>query len=274
MLKISRDAVLGICASALCCIAVLDLATREANAKPINISVQDDLAFGSVAGDGSTPGAVAVSAATGAKSVSGGAFDFGGVHARARFLVTGDKFAAYIITLPGSITATDSGGPGSTTIDNFTSNPSGTGVFANNGKATLFVGATMNLGVGQSAGSYSGIFGVIVLHRGSRFGDPGSKRQTDQYLGARRSRFWQCGGRWIDARRRRRQCGDRGQIGLGRCIRLRGRPCPRPIPRHRRQICRLHHHPPRFHYRHRQRGPGEHHDRQFYLEPIGDRGFR
>ena len=168
MLKISRDAVLGICASALllmCCIAVLYLATREANAKPISISPQDDLAFGRVAGDVATTGAVSVSAATGAKSVSGGAFDFGGVHARARFIVSGDKNTAYIITLPSSITATDSGGPGSTTIDNFASNPSGTGVFPGNGRDTLFVGATMNLGVGQSAGSYSGVFSVIVEYQ-------------------------------------------------------------------------------------------------------------
>lgn len=169
MLKISRDAVLGICARALvlgCCMAVLNLASREAEAfsKPITIVLQDDLAFGSVAGDGSLPGAVTVDAATGAKSVSGGAFDFGGVHARARFLVSGDKNTAYIITLPSSITATD-GGAGTTTIDTFASDPSGTGSFPGNGRATMFVGATMNLGVAQSAGSYSGVYSVIVEYQ-------------------------------------------------------------------------------------------------------------
>lgn len=168
MLKISRDAVLGICARALvlgCCLAVLNLATREAEAlKPITIVLQDDLAFGSVAGDGSETGAVTVDAATGAKSVSGGAFDFGGVHARARFLVSGEKNTAYIITLPNSVTATD-GGAGTTTIDTFASDPSGTGSFPGNGRDTMFVGATMNLGVAQSAGSYSGVYSVIVEYQ-------------------------------------------------------------------------------------------------------------
>jgi hypothetical protein len=49
------------------------------------------------------------------------------------------------------------------TVDNFTSNPSGTGTLAG-GTQTLSVGARLNVGAGQVAGDYTGEFSVTVAY--------------------------------------------------------------------------------------------------------------
>lgn len=133
---------------------------------PISITLQANLEFGTIAGDGTFPGAVTIDPVTGNKTVGGGAYDFGGLHSRAEFEVKGTRYATFTITLPASVTLNSGGN--SMTLNNFTSTPSGTGVLSTagdlpgNGKATVCVGATLQVGAGQAAGVYSGAFTVIV----------------------------------------------------------------------------------------------------------------
>jgi len=128
--------------------------------KPISISWVQDLDFGTLAGDGTFAGTATINPVTGTKTVSGGVYDFGGIHSPATFTVKGDKNTTFTVMLPGSIIL--SSGANTMTLNNFSSDPSGFGVFGNNGQATLTVGATLQVGAGQPAGVYSGVFTVTV----------------------------------------------------------------------------------------------------------------
>lgn len=127
---------------------------------PITITLTQNLEFGTLAGDASASGTAVINATTGAKSVTGGVFDFGGVSNAASFEVKGKPNTPYTIILPGSVTL--SSGGNSMSLGSFTSNPSGSGLLGSNGKTTLQVGATLQIGVSQPAGTYTGIFNVIV----------------------------------------------------------------------------------------------------------------
>lgn len=129
---------------------------------PIGISVTTDMNFGTVAVDASTAGTVLL-ATDGTRTAGGGvtlpSFDDGSPTA-AEFAVTGEGTYTYAITLPASITL-DDGGSNTMTVDNFTSNPSGTGALTA-GAQTLLVGATLNVSAGQAAGSYSNTTDLTV----------------------------------------------------------------------------------------------------------------
>ena len=128
--------------------------------KPITISFAQNLEFGSLAGDASSAGTAVINAATGAKTVTGGAADFGGVSNAASFNLTGANNTAYTIILPGTVTL--SSGGNTMSLGSFTSNPAGAGVLDGTGKATLDVGGTLTVAAGQTAGAYTGVFSVIV----------------------------------------------------------------------------------------------------------------
>lgn len=143
-------------------LGLLAVGIQEAIARPISVTQQQDLAFGTIASSLAQGGTVVINATTGTKTVTGGITDLGGTHGRAEFLVKGDNNTAFTITLPGSITITAASGPGTATVDSFASDPSSSGVLGGNGKATVFVGATLQLGANQAGESYSGAFDIIV----------------------------------------------------------------------------------------------------------------
>ena len=76
------------------------------------------------------------------------------------FEVSGNGNAIYIITLPASATVTS--GANSMTVDKFKSNPLGTGTLDATGNDSFTVGATLNVGASQVAGTYTGTFSVSV----------------------------------------------------------------------------------------------------------------
>lgn len=127
--------------------------------KPIAISLTQDMAFGTLAPDGSIPGVAVIDPATGSKTVAGGVVDFGGIHMPAVFRVTGTKNMVFTITLPGAVTL--SSGGNSMTLDSFTSDPA-IGLLPNNGRTDVSVGATLHVGANQAAGTYTGVFTVTV----------------------------------------------------------------------------------------------------------------
>ena len=114
--------------------------------------------FGSVAG-GSSTGTVIVSSA-GVKTVTGGAIDFGGTPSEASWQINGKKQCTVILTFPASITVTSGGD--TTTVDTFNPNLTNPILIPNSAKITFKVGATLNVGVNQAAGTYTGTFSVNV----------------------------------------------------------------------------------------------------------------
>lgn len=82
----------------------------------------------------------------------------GGAVLTAEFEVRGKKFATFQITLPNQIVIP--GASGDMIIDNFTSNPTDSGVFNAQGKAYVSVGATMNMTDLMTSGLYSSSFDI------------------------------------------------------------------------------------------------------------------
>jgi len=126
---------------------------------PISISADTALDFGAFAP--STGGTVTI-ATDGARSSSGVVPSSTDTGNNGVFTVTGQASATYAITLPSDGTVTITSGGNSMDVDTFTSNPSGTGTLSGGGSQTLNVGATLTVGSGQAAGSYSGTFDVSV----------------------------------------------------------------------------------------------------------------
>jgi len=141
-------------------------ATAAANIiTPIQISKAGDLYFGNIVA-GTTPGTVTVSH-DGIRTKSDGVTlptATPGTITAARFNISGLPNATYSITLPSSTTITKNGGTEQMTIDNFTSDPHETGTITTDGTQILAVGATLNVGANQSAGTYEGSFSVTVAY--------------------------------------------------------------------------------------------------------------
>jgi len=130
-------------------------ATATANATiitPIAIAWGADMNFGNVAS--STSAGTVILTPLGARSTTGGVtlpVTTGTVSA-ASFTVTGEAGFTYAITLPVVATTISSAG-NNMTVNTWTSNPSGTGTLTG-GTSTLTVGATLNVGISQPAGTY------------------------------------------------------------------------------------------------------------------------
>ena len=119
---------------------------------PIAIANVSDMDFGNVASSG-TAGTVELTPA-GARSTTGGVTlpATTGTVSAATFTVTGEDGFSYVITLPAVATTITYGG-NTMTVNTWTSNPSGTGTLTG-GTSTLTVGATLNVGINQPAGTY------------------------------------------------------------------------------------------------------------------------
>jgi hypothetical protein len=171
-MNIKRFAVITVAASLLAASslsAAQNSATTSANAKaniisPISIVkvVGADLNFGDVV-PGGTAGTVVVTPAAARTSAGGVSLGNAAAVTAAAFTVGGANNAAYTITLPAAaVTIT---GPTSTmTVDTFTSNPSGTGTIGAGGTQALNVGGTLNVGINQAVGAYTGTFSVTVAY--------------------------------------------------------------------------------------------------------------
>ena len=120
---------------------------------PIAITKDVDMNFGNLAVNASV-GTVVITPA-GARSATGGVSFLAatpGTITAASFTVTGLAAATYSITLPvGAITI--SSGANNMTVDTWTSSPTPTGTLTG-GTETLTVGATLNVGASQAAGTY------------------------------------------------------------------------------------------------------------------------
>jgi len=129
---------------------------------PISIMKNTDMNFGTIAV--SSAGTVVLST-SGSRAATGGVFlpSFSGTVTAAQFTVSGEPNYTYAITLPAAFTLYESGiGPASMIINAFTSIPSATGSLTA-GTETVLVGATLNTGASQVAGSYTNATGFDVI---------------------------------------------------------------------------------------------------------------
>ncbi len=120
---------------------------------PIAITKDVDMNFGNLAVNASTGTVVLTPAGT--RSATGGVSFLAaspGTVTAASFTVSGLAGATYSITLPsGALTITS--GANTMTVDSWTSSPTPTGTLTG-GTETLTVGATLNVGASQAAGTY------------------------------------------------------------------------------------------------------------------------
>ncbi len=160
MQDMTRSLIVRACAAvvlAACLVSGLATGIRDAAAAIDRVKIKLNMAFGSVAGDADVAGTVVISTA-GAKSVTGGVTDFGGIDSQAQFevrtTITGESITC---TIPGSITLTS--GSDTMTLDTFTENPAlSTLMPPGSDREFPDIGATVHLAAGQAAGNYSGTF--------------------------------------------------------------------------------------------------------------------
>jgi len=120
---------------------------------PISIEKKVDLNFGNIVAN-STGGTVTIATDNTPKYNKVAAPSIPGTRSAASFEVKGFAGVTYSIELPKTITLTKDGGKETMTVDNFVSNPSGTGSLSASGSQTVNVGATLNVAANQVAGTY------------------------------------------------------------------------------------------------------------------------
>jgi len=127
---------------------------------PIAIANAGNMNFGSIAVS-TAPGTVVLSTAA-ARTASGGVTlpAVTGSVTTAKFTVTGLSASTYSISLPSSYIISD-GASHNMTVNNFVSDPSGTGALTG-GTQTINVGATLNVLGSQTAGTYTNATGFNV----------------------------------------------------------------------------------------------------------------
>ncbi len=132
-------------------------ATATANATayvvtPLTISTVTHMNFGLVAPSGAV--GTVVLGTDGSRIFGGGASQLPGTGtvSAASFAVAGEPGYTYAISLPTSVTLTNGGN--TVTVDNFTSDPSGTGLLTA-GAQTVNVGATLELVASAVPGNYT-----------------------------------------------------------------------------------------------------------------------
>ena len=128
---------------------------------PITIAKTLDMNFGNIAVSPTIAGTV-ILAPAGTRTAGGGVTlpASVGTVTVAQFTVSGLGTSTYSIVLPSTYTITS--GVNNMTVNAFTSTPSGTGALTA-GSQILKVGATLNVGAGQVAGTYTNATGFPVI---------------------------------------------------------------------------------------------------------------
>ncbi len=152
----TRSLIVRACAAvvlAACLVSGLATGVRDAAAVVEEVVNDGNLDFGSAAGDADVAGTVVLSPAQ-AKTVTGGAFDFGGgVEAVLFVIITTNDNDPYSCTVP---TFQVFSGTDSMTVDTFTADFPFSGNMPGTPELEMSIGATVHLAAGQAAGNYSG----------------------------------------------------------------------------------------------------------------------
>jgi len=119
---------------------------------PISLAKTVDMNFGYLATNGAVGTVVLATAGTRTKTGGVTLPVVAGTVTAASFTVTGSGTSTYAITLP-STDLTITSGENTMIVNAFTSTPSGTGTLTG-GTQIILVGATLNVGASQVAGTY------------------------------------------------------------------------------------------------------------------------
>lgn len=136
----------------------------------ISLTKTADLNFGQVVRS-TAAGTVVLDPTSASRTFNGGVtVGQNGGNAYAQFSAAGEPAYAYSVTLPSSITITQSvqsGTPATMTVTSLASTLGGSnnGVLDVNGANSFNVGGTLNVGASQATGSYSGAFNVTVSYQ-------------------------------------------------------------------------------------------------------------
>jgi hypothetical protein len=142
-------------------IAASDTATVTANIiSTISLVNQSGMVFGDISSSNS-PGTVVLNPSGSRLSTGGAGINSTVTGGPAAFDVSGDPNAVYAISLPISVVLTKSSGD-TMVVDEFNSLPAITGITDPGGQQLLNVGATLNVGIKQVFGSYTGNMIVTV----------------------------------------------------------------------------------------------------------------
>ncbi len=141
--------------------AATSTATVSALVTPIiTITNQSGMIFGEISA-GATTGTIII-AANGTRTSTGGAsVNSATAGGPASFEIVGNPSGIYSISLPAAVIIS-AGGGSTMTVDNFTSSPSVNGALDASGRQTLLLGSTLNVGIFQPFGAYSGVMAVTV----------------------------------------------------------------------------------------------------------------
>ena len=127
---------------------------------PIAIAKKSDLAFASVTVRPTNSSTVVVGTTGG--RICGKQLTCSGPVSAGSFEIVGGANLGFAIALPTSVTLSSSAS--SMTVDGFKSRPAAAGVLAGDGKASIFVGATLHVAANQPFGVYSGNFAIGVQY--------------------------------------------------------------------------------------------------------------
>lgn len=132
---------------------------------PLTITKTVNLNFGKFMSGAAAAAGTVVVGTDNAQSVTGGVTTTAGLGATATaatFTVTGEPSSTYALTYPAQTALTGTGSP--MTISTFSPavDVGSVGTFDGTGTQELIVGATLNVGANQTAGSYTGTLDVAV----------------------------------------------------------------------------------------------------------------
>lgn len=154
--------VIVLAVTAIATILCLVSAPALAQGRALKVTLVQGLDFG-IIGATNLNGTATIGS-DGTKVVSPGVLDLGGASSPAVFLIQGEKFRTFTITLPVSMTLSPAGGSDAT-LTGLESTPAISGVLNQQGQATVTVGATINLTPNLSEGSYSGLLDILVAYQ-------------------------------------------------------------------------------------------------------------
>jgi len=136
---------------------------------PIAITNPVALNFGAAKADGAATKTV-ILATSGTRTGTATTATIGTAASAARFDVTGTANATYSITVPSDGTVTLTGPGTDMPVSSFVSALSagganvGTGTLSSGGAQSVYVGATLTIGIAQTSGVYSGTYDVTVAY--------------------------------------------------------------------------------------------------------------
>lgn len=128
---------------------------------PISIQKNVDMHFGTVAASG-TAGTVALDYADGRAAVGGTSLPAGStLQKTAQFTVTGEGNSSFSIAIPTAPITLSDGGSASMTVSDFAAEQGASSLLVG-GTKVVKVKATLNVGVAQTAGTYTNASGLFV----------------------------------------------------------------------------------------------------------------